>query len=222
MIRLDQVTIHQGGFVLAGVSFRVRTGDYAVLMGKTGSGKTTILEVICGLRRADSGRVILAGREVTGLRPGERGVGYVPQEGALFPTMSVRKNLAFALSIRGVPKQEQDRRVSELAQLLEIGHLLDRMPDRLSGGERQRVALGRALAHKPAILCLDEPLSALDADTRGSMEELLISVARHEDVTALHVTHNTAEAARLGDTQLRIEDGRVVELKPQMNDGALG
>ena len=176
MIKINDLSIRQGDFTLENISFEVPTGHYAVLMGKTGSGKSTILEAICGLRTIRSGRIDLGGRDVTGLKPGSRGVGYVPQDAALFMSMSVRDNLAFALRIRNWKKAAINERVDELAQMLGLEHLLKRMPHGLSGGEAQRVSLGRALAFHPTVLCLDEPLSALDESTRKEMYNVLESV----------------------------------------------
>ena len=199
MISLSDVTICQGGFSLRGVSLEVPTGQYGVLMGKTGTGKTTLLEAICGLRPLTAGRIRLMGRDVTNLRPAARGLGYVPQDGSLFARLTVREHLAFALVIRRWNRAAIDRRVAELAQLLGIEPLLDRRPHGLSGGEIQRVALGRALAMHPGVLLLDEPLSALDEDTRQEMYDLLRSVRRQTGATVLHVTHNRSEAERLAD-----------------------
>jgi molybdate transport system ATP-binding protein/molybdate/tungstate transport system ATP-binding protein len=162
MVELDNLTIRSGPFTLAGISFEIPDGQYAVLMGKTGTGKTTILEAICGLRSVALGRILLQGADVTQLHPADRGVGYVPQDLALFPTLSVREHLEFALRVRGANSQIIQSRVGQFAELLAIGHLLDRLPRGLSGGESQRVALGRALAFHPQVLLLDEPLSAFD------------------------------------------------------------
>ena len=172
MIALSAVTIRQGGFCLHDVSLEVPAGQYAVLMGKTGSGKTTILEAICGLRPLAAGRIRLMDRDVTRLKPGARGVGYVPQDAGLFSRLTVREHLAFALVIRRWSREAIRQRVDALAQLLRIEHLLERRPHGLSGGEAQRVALGRAMAMRPGVLLLDEPLGALDEDTRQEMYDL--------------------------------------------------
>jgi ABC-type sugar transport system ATPase subunit len=202
MIALEKICLRLGAFQLRDVSFTVPAGRYAVLMGRTGSGKTTLLEILCGLRRPDSGRIVVQDRDVTHARPAERGIGYVPQDGALFPTLTVEEHLAFAPVVRRWPRADVRRRVEELAAALGIAHLLRRLPLGLSGGERQRVALGRALAFHPAVLLLDEPLSALDEETRADMDALLRRLHREGGFTALHVTHNLTEAERVGDCRL--------------------
>lgn len=211
MIEVANLALRAGAFAIDGLSFSVATGQYAVLMGKTGSGKTTILEALCGLRPVRGGHVRLLDRDVTHAKPAERGIGYVPQDLALFQTMSVREHLTFALVIRRWPRVDIEARVSDLAELLGLTKLLDRRPRGLSGGESQRVALGRALSFHPRLLVLDEPLSALDDATREEMYALLRSVQRQTGVTALHVTHSTTEAEKLADRVLVLKDGRVVE-----------
>jgi ABC-type sugar transport system ATPase subunit len=221
MIAVRNLCLRAGAFALDDVSFTVDTGQYAVLMGKTGSGKTTLLEAVCGLQPVESGSITLLDRDVTHLGPAERGVGYVPQDLALFPTFTVRDHLAFSLVVRRRPGPEVERRVAELAGLLGIGHLLDRRPAGLSGGEAQRVALGRALAFGPRVLLLDEPLSALDDDTRGDMVFLLRTVQRLTGVTTLHVTHSLGEAKKLADRLLLLKNGSIEELPaaPRPDDG---
>ncbi len=211
MIRFDAVSWHAGAFRLDAVSFTVPAGSYGVLMGRTGCGKTTLLEILCGLRRPAGGRVFIGERDVTDLPPGERGIGYVPQDGAMFPTMTVREQLGFALAIRKRPAAEIAARVKELSEALGISALLDRRPQHLSGGERQRVALGRALAAKPSVLLLDEPLSALDEELRDDLATLLKRLQRELALTALHITHSRHEAEQLADVRLRMEAGRVTE-----------
>jgi ABC-type sugar transport system ATPase subunit len=209
MIRVEKLCVRVGKFAIEDLSFAVETGRYAVLMGKTGCGKTTLVEAICGLRRVQGGRIILLGRDVTDLKAADRGVGYVPQDLALFPTMTVREQLGFALEIRQ-RSPENAKRVRAMADLLGLTHLLDRLPQGLSGGESQRVALGRALSWQPRILLLDEPLSALDEETRGEMYTLLRSVQRQTGVTTLHITHSRTEAGKLADDLLLLQDGRIV------------
>lgn len=209
MIRVKNLAVRAGRFHLAGIALEIPTGAYAVLMGKTGSGKTTLLEALCGLRPVAAGAIWLDGVEVTRLDPADRGIGYVPQDRALFQTMTVAENLAFGLTVRGTPAPIVQQRVAELAEWLGLAPLLHRMPRGLSGGEAQRVALGRALAIHPRILCLDEPLSALDEDTRGEMYDLLKSVRAHTGVTTLHVTHHLGEARALADRIYRLRDGQI-------------
>lgn len=216
MIELSDVNIRAGKFHLERVSFQVESGAYAVLMGRTGSGKTTILEAVCGLRTVLAGSIRLDGRDITDLAVWERGVGYVPQDRALFSTMNVWEHLAFGPTIRKWPDPQVTARVLELAGALGIGHLLARGVRGLSGGEAQRVALGRALAPHPRVLLLDEPLSALDEETRNELCHLLKSIQARTRVTILHVTHSPAEAARLADVVLVLENGRVQRRTPEV------
>lgn len=202
MITLENLTIQAGDFRLNNLSLHIPTGDYGVLMGETGSGKTTLVECLCGLRLQEKGRVKLAGRDVTYLRPGERNIGYVPQDGALFPSMTVRNHLALPLSIRRWKPEAIAQRTEQLSDLLGLGSLLDRFPGTLSGGETQRVALGRALAFSPSTLVLDEPLSAMDDHTHQQMVKLLKNVQQWTSVTVLHITHSREEARQLADCQL--------------------
>jgi ABC-type sugar transport system ATPase subunit len=214
VIEVQNLTVHAGSFTVHDVSFSVPTGAYGILMGKTGSGKTTILEAVAGLKHVSAGKIVLGKSDVTQLKPAERNIGYVPQDGALFSTMTVRDHLSFALIIRRVAAAEIQERVDELAKLLGIESLLDRSTVGLSGGERQRVALGRALSFRPSTLLLDEPLSALDDDTRESMYELIRHVKEHTGVTTLHITHSVEEARRLGDIAFRLEGGEVIPFEP--------
>ena len=209
MIELDLITLQVGSFRLTDVSCRIPRGSHIALMGRTGAGKTTLLEAVCGLRTVQSGHIRIDGRDVTHEPPGARGVGFVPQDGALFAHLTVRQHLGFALDVRRWPAPRIAERVDELASWLRLTHLLDRLPQGLSGGEAQRVALGRALAFHPQVLCLDEPLSALDDDTRADICDVLADVRQRTGVTLLHITHNRREAARLADTVLQLRDGRI-------------
>jgi molybdate/tungstate transport system ATP-binding protein len=211
MIGVEGLEIRAGAFALSGVSFGVPAGAYAVLMGRTGGGKTSLLEALAGLRAPAAGRILLAGRDVTALPPAERGIGYVPQDRALFRTMSVRDNLAFGPRVRGWAEPEIRARVGELAELLDVAPLLDRSTRKLSGGEAQRVALGRAIASRPSVLLLDEPLSALDDATWEGLVRLLGTLKGKMGLTALHVTHRAEEARRLADRLFVLEDGVLKE-----------
>jgi ABC-type sugar transport system ATPase subunit len=198
-----------GSFILEDISFKIPTNSYCCMMGKTGSGKTTIMETICGLRPVKSGRITICGTDVTGFKPAARGIGFVPQDGALFSTLTVHEHLSFALTIRRQNKRKIEERVDTLATLLGISHLLERRPAGLSGGERQCVALGRALSFQPSALCLDEPLSSLDDETREGMFRLLTRVRKETQVTVLHITHSFEESKRLADYHLYLKDGKV-------------
>lgn len=209
MIQLEGVTVRAGAFGLSNVNLLIPDGQYAVLMGGTGQGKTTLLEAICGLKPVAAGRVLLNGIDMTRWKPAERGVGYVPQDLALFPSLTVRGHLEFALQLRRYPRAEIDRRVEELAQVLEIGPLLNRRIRGLSGGESQRVALGRALSFRPRILLMDEPLNALDEKTRDRLCELLHLLQKDHSLTTLHITHSRAEARAVAQRLIVLERGQL-------------
>ncbi|MCA9238420.1 MAG: ATP-binding cassette domain-containing protein [Planctomycetales bacterium] len=213
MIELADLSLHVGQLRLQSVELTVPQGAYGVLMGRTGSGKSTLLECLCGLRVAERGQVRLHGKDVTALPPRERGIGYVPQDGALFATHTVREHLAFSLVVRRWSRCDIERRCAELADWLQLAQLLDRKPVGLSGGERQRIALGRALAFHPRILLLDEPLSAVDEPAREQLYDVLRDVQRRTGATTLHVTHSQAEAAALADCVFQLRDGQVAETR---------
>jgi ABC-type sugar transport system ATPase subunit len=211
MIALRDVSIQSGPFALTGVQLEIPAGAAAVLMGRTGQGKTTILEAVCGLRRVTAGRVLVDGQDVTRFKPADRNVGYVPQDLALFPLMTVRGHLEFALRVRRCGAKAMRERVDELAHALGIEPLLERRIRHLSGGEAQRVALGRALSFRPRVLLLDEPLNALDEATRDRLCELLRSLQKSYGLTTLHVTHSRAEARRVADKLFALQAGQLQE-----------
>jgi ABC-type sugar transport system ATPase subunit len=226
MIQLDKVTVRAGAFGLADVHLTVPEGTYGVLMGGTGQGKTTLLEAICGLKPVSAGSVKLCGVEMTWLKPADRGVGYVPQDLALFPTLTVRGHLEFALRVRRFPNSVIQDRVDELAHQLEIEPLLGRSIRGLSGGESQRVALGRALSFRPRILLMDEPLNALDEATRDRLCDLLRSLQKKNGLTTLHVTHSRVEARSLAERLYVLQHGQlherpISELATEPNDSPL-
>jgi molybdate/tungstate transport system ATP-binding protein len=197
MIAVSNLCMTAGSFRLENISFDVAEGSHAVLMGPSGAGKTTTLEALCGLRRIESGSIVIAGRDITALPPAERGIGFVPQDGALFPHLTVRENAGFALRVKKWEREKITARVDELADELGITPLLNRPVGGLSGGEKQRVALARAMASHPRVLLLDEPFSALDSASRQSLRESLQTLRRHDGVTILHVTHDAADAESL-------------------------
>lgn len=221
MIRLEGLHVAAGDFSLRVDELSVEKGEFLVFLGPTGSGKTVLLETLAGLRRPVSGRIWFGDRDVTEEPPERRRVGFVYQDYALFPHLSVAKNIAFGLSTgatrgraRGVragggePSGGADQdRAAALASLLGIEQLMDRYPDTLSGGEQQRVALARALAIEPEVLLLDEPLSALDRKTRRELRIELRRLHRELGATVLHVTHDLDEALVLGDRIAVLIDG---------------
>lgn len=208
VIEVCHLHLIAGKFRLTNLSLCIPTGAYAVLMGRSGCGKTSLLEAIAGIRQIQSGSIRLGNAEVTKRQPAERGVGYVPQDRAIFPTLRVRDQLAFSLVIRRLPSAQIDKRVNALAKLLGIDHLLDQMPDGLSGGESGRVALGRALACDPSVLLLDEPLNGLDEALHDETCQLLKIAHHHSNATVLHITHSAQEARRLGNCHFKLEDGK--------------
>lgn len=209
MIRVENLAWKAGAFAFERLSFEIPDGSYCVLRGASGSGKTTIIELLCGLRRPLSGRIWVGGLDVTELEPGQRRIGYVPQDGALFPTLRVRDQLGFALRVRHRPAAEIAESVNNIARELRIDPLLDRYPDGLSGGERQRVAVGRALLSKPSVLLLDEPLSAIDEDAREGLLAVLQEFHQRLKLTVLHVTHSSQEAERMAEQLLLMQDGQI-------------
>ena len=197
---LEQVTVQAGDFVLSPFSLEIKEGECLALMGPSGCGKTTLLETVCGLREGPvGGRVVLDGLEVTNLPPGARGIGLVPQDVVLFPSLTVREQIEFGPKLHGWKPEEIKERVESLARDLGLEGLLSRLPEGLSGGEARRVALGRALALRPQLLCLDEALSGLDEARHDEVLVVIRKMIEREGVTALHVTHSKKEAEAIAD-----------------------
>jgi molybdate/tungstate transport system ATP-binding protein len=209
MIRVSELSYQVGDFALQDVSLEVEDGEYFVLLGPTGSGKTMLLECLCGLNRIGGGRVEVAGRDVTHLEPRDRGIGYLPQDYALFPHLTVVGNVSFGLAVRRLPAEEVGRRVGRALELTKVSHLSARYPEYLSGGEKQRVALARALAVEPRVLLLDEPVSALDEQSRDRLCRGLKQLHRTVGTTTVHVCHNLREMLTVADRVAIIADGRL-------------
>lgn len=207
MIEARGISKDYGEFHLQDISLRVEEGEYMVILGPTGAGKTVLLECLAGLEQPDGGEVWIGGTNVTRWRPEARGIGYVPQDYGIFPHMQVEANLGFGLRARGSRRPEIAGRVQEMAALLGIEHLLHRRPRTLSGGELQRVALGRALLAQPRALLLDEPLSALDERTRDELAAELIRLPREFNTAVIHVSHNFQETASVADRVAIFHDG---------------
>lgn len=214
MIRVTDLQLAIGSFRLGPIALEVADGDYFVLLGPTGMGKTLFIESLCGLIRPDGGRIEIDGRDVTSLPPRSRSIGYVPQHQGLFPHLSVLGNISFPLRVRRVAAAERRKRLDPLIELLGIEALLDRWPATLSGGERQKVAIARALATKPRLLLLDEPVSALDEPTRERLCAELRRVHAQLRVTTIHVSHNIEEAFSVADHAGVLHEGRVAQHGP--------
>jgi ABC-type sugar transport system ATPase subunit len=198
-----------GTVALDRTTVQCAAGRITVLLGPSGCGKTTLLRCVAGLERPTTGSVRIGGRDVTAVDAGRRGVAMVFQNHALYPDKTVAGNLAFPLRMSGVAKRERTRRVHAIAELLQIGGLLDRRPNQLSGGQRQRVGIGRALIREPRVLLMDEPFSSLDAELRLEMRAEFLGLQRRLGMTTLYVTHDQVEALSLADQLVVLRDGRI-------------
>jgi len=209
MISIKNLYVNLGEFALEDISLTINEGEYFVILGPTGAGKTVLLESIAGLNPIKQGVILLKDRDITHDKPEKRGISIVYQDHALFPHLTVRDNILFGLKLRKKTKQEMKEAIDWLTELLGISNLLPRKPYTLSGGERQKAALARALSTRPEMLLLDEPLSALDPGTREAMQEELHRLHRTLNSTVVHVTHDFEEAMALGDRIAVIGNGRV-------------
>jgi len=211
MLRVENLTVHLGDFVLQDVSLALEEGECGVIVGPSGAGKSTLLEAIAGLREIERGRVILGGQEITNLPPEQRSIAFVPQDYALFPHLTAQGNILLAPRLLGMTKDKITERFKFLCSLLDLKELLHRYPRQLSGGERQRIALARALMLDPVLLLLDEPFAALDPQMRPSVRRSLRQIFKTLKTTVLIVTHDLWDAAALGDKVFVIESGRIVQ-----------
>ncbi len=211
MLEVRNLTARWDGFAIKDISFSVDAGDYFVLLGPSGGGKTLVLEILAGLHRRVQGTVTLDGEDITESRIQDRDLSLVYQDRALFPHLTVHKNIAYGLAAGGVPRVERLDRAARLAGQVGVAELLQRRPRTLSGGEAQRVALARALAREPKLLLLDEPLSALDIRAREKLRALLRQLHRAGN-TIIHVTHDFEEAVSLASHVAIMAEGRIVQM----------
>ena len=203
--------------VVPNLNLEIQDKDFIILVGPSGCGKSTTLRMIAGLETISTGELYIGDKLVNSIPPKDRDIAMVFQNYALYPHMSVYKNIAFGLTLRKVDKEEIDKRVHEAAKILDLEHLLDRKPKALSGGQRQRVALGRAMVRNPSVFLLDEPLSNLDAKLRTSMRAEITRLHRKLDTTFVYVTHDQTEAMTMGDRIVVMKDGYIQQFDtPQM------
>lgn len=212
MLELKKLSIQAGNFCVLDINLSVRRKDYFVLMGETGAGKSLLVKAICGLITAEKGQVIIDGKDVTAAEPKDRQIGYVPQDSALFPHLNVERNLTFGLEVAGMRRSKAKRAIEKIVETLSIRHLLNRSTINLSGGEQQKVTLGRALARKPKLLLLDEPVSALDEPTRYEICETLRLVQHEFDLMTIHICHNIEEARLVAERIGIMAQGRLVQV----------
>ncbi len=195
--------------ILKDINIEIEEGGFLVLVGPSGCGKSTLLNTIAGLEPITSGEIAINGRNVADLPPSQRDIAMVFQSYALYPNMTVAGNIAFGMEIRKVPKDERDKAIKEVSDILQIGHLLDRKPSQLSGGQRQRVAMGRALVRNPQVFLFDEPLSNLDAKLRQQLREEIVDLHRRTGITFIYVTHDQTEAMAMSDRIAVMEGGEI-------------
>ncbi len=207
---VEGLLVRLGGFELRVGRLEIKEGEYVVVMGPSGVGKTVLLHALAGFLKPERGRIVVDGVDVTRYPPERRGFALVPQGYGLWPHMSVFENIAYGLRVRGLRGEEVRERVLAVSRALNIEHLLDRRPSTLSGGEMQRVALARALVVNPRLVLLDEPLAGLDPGLRASSARFLREVHRRLSFTALHVTHSVVEAASLARRVIYMRGGRVL------------
>jgi len=212
LLQIVNVNLTLGNFKLDSISLNVDQKEYLIIIGRTASGKTTILKTIAGAYRPSSGKILLNGADITSMPPEKRNIAYVSQIFSSFDPKNVRGNIEFGLRARGVPKPEREKLVSGVVRDLGIEHLLDRTPATLSGGEQQRVSLARALVTSPKMILLDEPLSMIDPETKGSIVRLLKAIPEKYKIPVVHVTHEWDEAYSLASRIAVIHQGRIIEV----------
>ncbi len=214
MIEIRGLNVRLGNFALQDIDLSIGRGDYSILVGPSASGKTVLLETIAGLLRVDSGQILVGSQDISHLDSEKRNIGMVYQDCALFPHMTVEQNVVFGLVVRRWKPEDILKSLDRVVQLMGIGSLLKRRPARLSGGEKQRVALARALINNPQVLLLDEPLGALDPQTRKGVRQDILRIHSELGITVLHVTHDFEEAVMMASHMAVIGEGRIRQSGP--------
>jgi ABC-type Fe3+/spermidine/putrescine transport system ATPase subunit len=199
VLELQSINKKLGDFTLSNLDLNINTNEYFVLLGPSGVGKTVLLEIITGIMKTDSGKIMWNGKDITSVPAEIRNMSIVYQDYALFPHINVSDNIGYGLKSRGVSENKIISKTCKIAELLQIKHLLNRSPETLSGGEQQRVAIARAIVTSPELILLDEPLSALDPKNRRKLQKELKQLHKETGVTFIHVTHNIEEALMLGE-----------------------
>lgn len=212
MLRIENVYKKLGDFQLKDINLEIKKGEYFVILGPTGTGKTVILEVIAGMYKPDKGNVYHGENDLSSLYPEKREIGFVYQDYALFPHLTIRENIIFGLKIRKFSKEKIKQKLDEIVSILKIEHLLNRYSNTLSGGEQQRAAIARALITSPKILLLDEPLSALDPSTKEELQKMLKEIHEKMKTTTIHITHDFNEAFYLADRIAILENGTIAQV----------
>lgn len=212
-ILVENISKNFGGFkALDRVNLEIKNGSLVGLLGPSGSGKSTLLRILAGLEKPDSGRIWLEGQDATRIQLQEREIGFVFQNYALFPQLTVYDNIAFGLDIKKIHSNLKKKRVNELLKLIQLEKFGDCYPNQLSGGQRQRVALARALAVEPKVLLLDEPFAALDAKIRKQLRSWLRELHQQISITTVFVTHDHSEAMELAQEIVILENGRILQI----------
>jgi putative spermidine/putrescine transport system ATP-binding protein len=215
MVRLESVSkTYSGNYALMPITLEIRKGEFLALLGPSGSGKTTLLNIIAGMISPTSGRLYIEGSDVTNLPPEKRGLGMVFQNYALMPHMSVYKNVAFPLEIRGVSRKEIHRRVMQALELVHLSHMADKKPKELSGGQQQRISLARCMVYDPSLILMDEPLGALDKNLREQMQLEIKRLHSESGITMVYVTHDQEEAFNMADRIMLMNGGAVEQIAP--------
>ena len=216
-VTFDKVSIRYPGAerpTVKDLDLEIADGEFLVLVGPSGCGKSTTLRALAGLEEVDSGHLLIDGRDVTGVEPGDRDIAMVFQNYALYPHLSVARNMGFALKLAKMPAKQIEERVNGAAEMLGLGEFLDRKPKDLSGGQRQRVAMGRAIVRDPKVFLMDEPLSNLDAKLRVQTRAELAALQRRLGTTTVYVTHDQVEAMTMGDRVAVLKDGVLQQVAP--------